>query len=189
MKDNNRQYFKDFDFTGFWDDNDYALKEYVSENPSDELILEMEKELGYKVYLCKGKISEISEYSRCIKDLAINSDAVILAGGNGVDIENFYDQIKPLIDAQIPTMSRINNEMVKRGSLLGVSEESPESSGKYEARVIEQIYNGKKISEISQYYYAPLKLSLNLKVANLIEWKPPFEVIVATDDVYREIKR
>lgn len=58
MKDNNRQYFKDFDFTGFWDDNDYALKEYVSDTPSDELILEIEKELGYKlpasyIYLMK----------------------------------------------------------------------------------------------------------------------------------------
>lgn len=41
--------FKDFDFTGFWDDCDYALKEYVSEAPTDELIAEIEAELGYKL--------------------------------------------------------------------------------------------------------------------------------------------
>lgn len=152
-------------------------------------ILESAENLGYKVYVCRGNISESSEYSRCIKELAHNSDAVILAGGNGVDIKNFYEQVQPLIEAQIPTMSRINIEMVKRGSLLGVSEECPESSGNFEARVIEQIYHGKKTNEISQYYYAPLKLSLNLKVANLIEWKPPFEVIIAAEEVFRDIKR
>ncbi|KKO51750.1 SMI1/KNR4 family protein [Paenibacillus sp. DMB20] len=37
------------DFTNFWDDSDYALKEYVSEPPTDELIASIEKELGYKL--------------------------------------------------------------------------------------------------------------------------------------------
>lgn len=41
--------FEDFDFTGFWDDNAYALKEYVSEPPTDELIASVEEELGYKL--------------------------------------------------------------------------------------------------------------------------------------------
>ncbi|MFE4712296.1 SMI1/KNR4 family protein [Paenibacillus sp. NPDC056722] len=33
----------------FWDDSDYALKEYVSEPPTDELIASVEEELGYKL--------------------------------------------------------------------------------------------------------------------------------------------
>ena len=33
----------------FWDDNWYALKEYVSDPPSDELIASVEEELGYKL--------------------------------------------------------------------------------------------------------------------------------------------
>lgn len=41
--------FEGFDFTGFWDDCDYALKEYVCDPPSDELITEIEVELGYKL--------------------------------------------------------------------------------------------------------------------------------------------
>jgi len=41
--------FEGFDFTNFWDDNEYALKEYVSEPPSDELIASVEEELGYKL--------------------------------------------------------------------------------------------------------------------------------------------
>ncbi len=41
--------FEDFDLTNFWDDNWYALKEYVSDPPSDELIASVEEELGYKL--------------------------------------------------------------------------------------------------------------------------------------------
>jgi len=41
--------FEGFDFTNFWDDNEYALKEYVSAPPSDELIASVEEELGYKL--------------------------------------------------------------------------------------------------------------------------------------------
>ncbi len=41
--------FEGFDFTNFWDDCDYALKEYVDEPPADELIASIENELGYKL--------------------------------------------------------------------------------------------------------------------------------------------
>ena len=41
--------FKNFDFTGFWNDSDYAKKKYIEESPTDELIAEIEKELGYKL--------------------------------------------------------------------------------------------------------------------------------------------
>ena len=41
--------FEGFDLTNFWDDNWYALKEFVSDPPSDELIASVEEELGYKL--------------------------------------------------------------------------------------------------------------------------------------------
>ena len=43
------KYFKNFDFSTFWDNEEYALKEYVSEEPTDELIESIESELGYKL--------------------------------------------------------------------------------------------------------------------------------------------
>lgn len=42
-------YFEGFDFTNFWDDCDYAKKEYIEAAPSDELIASVEQELGYKL--------------------------------------------------------------------------------------------------------------------------------------------
>ncbi|CAH1220480.1 hypothetical protein PAECIP111892_04848 [Paenibacillus auburnensis] len=41
--------FEGMDLSAFWDDSDYALKEYVLEPPSDQLIASVEEELGYKL--------------------------------------------------------------------------------------------------------------------------------------------
>ena len=41
--------FAGFDFDGFWDDSEYALREYVGDPPSDALIASVEQELGYKL--------------------------------------------------------------------------------------------------------------------------------------------
>jgi hypothetical protein len=44
-----KKYFDGFDFSSFWDDRDYAIEEYVSAQPADELIESIEEELGYKL--------------------------------------------------------------------------------------------------------------------------------------------
>lgn len=44
-----QEIFHDFDFSDFWDDNEYSLKEYVDESPSDELIRSIEQELDFKL--------------------------------------------------------------------------------------------------------------------------------------------
>lgn len=41
--------FEGFSFNDFWDDCEYAKKEYISNPPTDELISEVEQELGYKL--------------------------------------------------------------------------------------------------------------------------------------------
>lgn len=41
--------FDNFDFTDFWQESEYADKNYKDEPPSDELIASIEKDLGYKL--------------------------------------------------------------------------------------------------------------------------------------------
>lgn len=43
------EYFSGIDLTGFWEDSEYAEKEYVCETLSDELKSDIEVELGYKL--------------------------------------------------------------------------------------------------------------------------------------------
>jgi hypothetical protein len=41
--------FEDFDLTRFWEDSEYARKEYVEKNPTAALIATIEKELGFSL--------------------------------------------------------------------------------------------------------------------------------------------
>ena len=41
--------FENFDFTDFWDDDEYAMNEYIGAPPTEEMIEETERELGYKL--------------------------------------------------------------------------------------------------------------------------------------------
>ncbi|ASK31791.1 SMI1/KNR4 family protein [Chryseobacterium sp. T16E-39] len=43
------KFFKDFDLTVFWDNDDYSIKEYIDVHPDDELISSIERDLGYKL--------------------------------------------------------------------------------------------------------------------------------------------
>jgi len=43
------KHFEDFDLSTFWENSEYALREYVSDSPSEELIEKTEKALGYKL--------------------------------------------------------------------------------------------------------------------------------------------
>ena len=41
--------FENFDFIDFWDDDEYAMNEYIGAPPTEEMIEETERELGYKL--------------------------------------------------------------------------------------------------------------------------------------------
>lgn len=43
------QFFKDFDFTDFWNESSYSVRDYIEEFPDDEMIASIKNELGYKL--------------------------------------------------------------------------------------------------------------------------------------------
>ncbi|MCJ7934606.1 MAG: SMI1/KNR4 family protein [Chryseobacterium sp.] len=43
------KFFKDFDFTDFWSENTYSIRDYEEPYPDDEMIASIEEELGYKL--------------------------------------------------------------------------------------------------------------------------------------------
>ena len=89
--------FEGFDLTSFWDDSMYALKEYVSEPPSDELITSVENELGYKlpasyIWLMKqhnGGIPRNTCYP-CDEPTCWAEDHVAITGIFGIGREKSY---------------------------------------------------------------------------------------------------
>ena len=89
--------FEGFDFTNFWDDDEYALKEYVSDPPSDELIASVEAELGYKlpasyIWLMKQHNGGMPVNTCCptYEPTSWASDHVAITGIFGIGREKTY---------------------------------------------------------------------------------------------------
>lgn len=99
-----------------------------------------------------------------------------------------YMQIKPLLDAHLPTFSQYGSEEVEQGVLLSLAETELDGAGRFMSHVIGHIIDGEKPEKISQLYFIPLLLALNLQTAKLIEWKPDFSVLIALDRVFQTIR-
>ncbi len=156
------------------------------------VIRELASELNFKVTECRGEVigSDVkrtqAEFSRCVRQLADNTDveAVYIPMGNGASSSDFYSQIKPLIERKIPTFSQSGEAEVMMGALMALSNADLQASGEFEADVIEAVVKGRKPEELSQYYYAPLMLCLNLETARALDFKPDFSLLRVVDLVY-----
>lgn len=169
----------------------------IDESPVQQLaqavkvVDEVASENNFNVIKCEGPIfSEASEnkldtLSRCVLELKDKIDALYLPVGFAVN-DDFYQSIEPLIKNEIPTFSQHGDSQVQRGMLLSLSDSEMVNSGRFEANVTKQIYNGIKPHEISQYYYAPLYFALNLQTAKDINWNPSFKVLVSVDKIFQQ---
>lgn len=157
------------------------------------IVQQVVKEKGLTLVECYGDLfsdpeQAKKEFARCCLELSQNSDAVYINSSLGIDERNMYYQIKPLIDAKIPTFSQYGSEEVEQGVLLSLAETELNGAGRFMAHVIAKILQGTKPEEISQFYFLPLLLALNLQTAKMIEWKPDFSVLIALDRVFQNIK-
>jgi len=64
--------FDDFDFTGFWNEDEFYYDEYTEEPPTDEQIARVERELGYRlpqsyIWLMKNQRNGGAPNNTCIK--------------------------------------------------------------------------------------------------------------------------
>lgn len=91
------QFFKDFDFTDFWNESSYSVRDYIEPFPDDELIASIEEELGYKlpasyIELMKLQNGGLVEKS-CFPTTEENSwadDHIAITGIMGIGREKTY---------------------------------------------------------------------------------------------------
>ncbi len=89
--------FKDFDFLKFWDNTEYALKEYVSEELTDELIEKVQNDLGYKLPVSYIEMMKIQNggipFNRCLPTKEATSwaeDHIAISGISGIGYDKSY---------------------------------------------------------------------------------------------------
>lgn len=95
--------------------------------------------------------------------------------------------IKPVSDAGIPSFAQAGPDLVKYGVLLSLAQASFKDIGAFEAQSIAAVVGGKKPREVNQVFEPELGLAVNLKSAMQIGWYPPMEILVAVDEIYKQI--
>ncbi|MCR5220630.1 MAG: hypothetical protein K6E31_06525 [bacterium] len=94
--------------------------------------------------------------------------------------------LTPLIEAGT-SFSQNGPEETRLGVLMSLDQSSFKHEGMASAEAIVKVMDGVKPRDISQVFTGPLGMAINLKMAMLIGWDPPLEVLAAVDQFYQEI--
>lgn len=150
-------------------------------------------ELGVELVRCTAPLYAEPETSfnnlyQCLQELSSTSDAIFLTTNSGMQWDRMTDLLQPLIDARIPSFSQSGMDETRLGVLMSLAQQSFDSEGACGAESVLAVMQGAKPREVDQRFAGPLGLAINLKMAMLIGWDPPFEVLAAVDKVFQDIK-
>ena len=130
-----------------------------------------------------------SKVAACYEKIASTVDAVYLTVHRGLNAQSLPRVVAALATAQRPSFSMLGESEVKRGVLMSVAQGNYSYVGHFHAETIARIFNGAQPRKLSQVWLAPAKIALNLKVAELIGYDPPVDILLACDEIYQTIER
>ncbi|MFW5908006.1 MAG: ABC transporter substrate binding protein [Desulfosalsimonas sp.] len=99
------------------------------------------------------------------------------------DVEKILNYLN---DNNIPTFARNGSRDVRAGALMGFSTVDFTRRGKFLADMIIRILEGEKPRSLNMVDKGSPKISFNLYVANKIGFNPPYDLLAATDELYKE---
>jgi len=115
-------------------------------------------------------------------------DAVYLTLNIGLKPGSMSDVLSPLSRNHIPTFSQTGQIDVENGALLSISQANMQEEGVFTARQIAAIVEGGKPRSLNQRFESAVSLALNLRMATLIGWNPPLEILAAVDEFYLDMR-
>lgn len=125
---------------------------------------------------------------QCVQTLSGTSDAIYLTVNTGMQGKRMVELLQPVIRAGVPTFSQSGPDETRLGVLLSLAQASFDDVGMFEAEAVQKVMNGAKPREVSQIFEGPLGLAINLRMAMLIGWNPPFEILAAVDEIHQQIQ-
>ena len=117
---------------------------------------------------------------------AEGADAVYLTYNRGMQADVLADVLAPLSTRRIPTFSQNGVTDVAHGALLSISQANLEEEGMFGAGIMAAIIKGAKPRSLSPIFESSVSLALNLRMATLVGWNPPLEILAAVDDFYQD---
>ncbi|GJD65557.1 ABC transporter substrate-binding protein [Methylobacterium frigidaeris] len=149
------------------------------------------RELGFEVVGCKAPFSNTAQAVvdqaaiACYRDLAVKADAVYVTVHRGVNAATLPAISQALITGRIPSFSMLGETEVRAGVLMSVAQSNYLYVGRFHAETIARIFNGARPRSLPQIWQAPAQIALNYTTAKAIGYVPPFDILVASDEIVR----
>lgn len=156
-------------------------------------IHQVAQERDFTVVTCDAPISDDKEKKytdniiQCHWNLAEKVDAVFVTVHPGIVTERMNELMAPFYAHKIPTWSQRGPDEVKAGALFSVSRGGFKAVGQYYAEVMARVFNGEKPRDINQIFEDPKLVVVNKKVAAMIDFKVPINILRIADEVYETI--
>lgn len=156
-------------------------------------IIKVSKERNFKVRPCHAPFSDVDRKTstdriiQCHNDLAKEVDAVFVTVHRGIDSSRMRELTAPFLENKIPTWSQRGSKEVKNGVLFSISRGGFKAVGRFHAKVMAKVFNGRKPRNINQVFEDPKLISVNIDTAERINFDIPKSVLKIADEVYETI--
>lgn len=151
------------------------------------------RELGVELVPCTTTLNlpdldqSFENLRRCVENLSPQCDAIYLTVNTGMQGHRIRELLQPIIAAGIPSFSQSGPGETKLGVLMSLAQTDFDDVGLFEANAVAKVLDGAKPRDVNQIFEGPLGLAINLKMAMLIGWNPPFEILAAVDEIHQQI--
>lgn len=153
------------------------------------------EERGFEVieYHVKEAVSEedrkryYSEVYDAHLKLAEKVDAMYLTAAAFREQDKLWSLLKPFYDKKIPVFSQQGDQEVRNGALFSLYRVSFKGIGQFAASNIAKILNGVTPRVLPQVFGETPSIALNMKVAEIIGYKVPFDILLIADKLYFDI--
>lgn len=126
------------------------------------------------------KLSSI--YNKMINEDKV--DAYILNTNVIPSTEDAKKLLKVFFDADIPVFAQVGSAYVADGAaLMIVDPRDASGTGPFVSNIIGSVFNGADPGDLEQEYVSSPYLTLNLDVADEIEFRPSFEMLIACEKI------
>lgn len=153
------------------------------------------KDNGFKIteyHLDREGINEDKYYAElsAVYEKMINEDGVdayILNTNVIPDAKQAEELMQVFFDADIPVFAQVGSAYVAEGAaLMIVDPRDASGTAPFVANIIGSVFNGSDPGDLEQVYVSSPYLTLNLNVADKIEYKPSFDMLIACEKIIYE---
>lgn len=124
-----------------------------------------------------------NDLNNAYESLSKQVDAFYLTA-NEISPDKLSQLLTSFTNKNIPVFSATGSEDVRNGALVSLTPYDFPNVGRFAAESIERVLKGVSLKNIPQVYESTPEIILNLKIANMIKYKPPFEVLLSADQIF-----